>query len=230
MRVGSNKEANITKARSMIKEASLRGSKMVILPEMFNCPYNNSAFPKFAESYPDGPTFRMLSGTAREEKIVLVGGSVPEKEGQEIFNSCFVFNPKGELIARHQKVHLFDVDLAGGLSFHESKTLGGGKQITVVQSDLCTFGVAICYDIRFPELSRLMALAGAQLLIIPAAFNMTTGPAHWEILLRVRAIDNQVYVAGAAPARDLNSSYVSYGNSAVIDPWGNIIARADERE
>lgn len=230
MQVDEHKDLNISKARSMIKEASARGSRLVILPEMFNCPYASNIFPRFAENYPDGETIKMLSKAALEEEIYLIGGSIPEREEDLVYNTSFIFGPRGELLAKHQKIHLFDVELAGGLSFQESKTLGYGKKITVVETEICTFGVAICYDIRFPELSRLMAVMGAELIVIPAAFNMTTGPAHWEMLFRARAVDNQVFVVGAAPARNENASYVSYGNSAVVDPWGKIIARADEKE
>lgn len=230
MQVAENKDSNITKARSMIGEAAARGSRLVVLPEMFNCPYASNLFPKYAESFPDGETIKMLSLAAKEEAIYLVGGSIPERENGLIYNTSFVFGPRGELLAKHQKVHLFDVELSGGISFQESKTLGYGKSITVLKTEICTLGVAICYDIRFPELSRLMAVMGAELIVIPAAFNMTTGPAHWEMLLRARAVDNQVFVVGAAPARDRNASYVSYGNSAVVDPWGKIIVRADDKE
>lgn len=230
MQVAENKENNITKARFMIGEAAAGGSRLVVLPEMFNCPYASNFFPKYAESFPDGETIKMLSLAAREEGIYLVGGSIPERENGLIYNTSFVFGPRGELLAKHQKIHLFDVELSGGLSFQESKTLGYGRKITVVETGICTLGVAICYDLRFPELSRLMAVMGAELIVIPAAFNMTTGPAHWEMLLRARAVDNQVFVVGAAPARDKNASYVSYGNSAVVDPWGKIIARADDKE
>jgi len=230
MLVVEQKDQNLSKARSMIREASANGSKIVVLPEMFNCPYNSSYFPEYAESYPNGGTLKMLSEAAMEEGIYLVGGSLPEREESSIFNTCFVFGPRGEFLAKHQKIHLFDVDLSDGLSFRESKTLGCGKKITVVKTEICTLGVAICYDIRFPELSRLMVLMGADLIVIPAAFNMNTGPAHWELLLKARAVDNQVFIVGAAPARDINASYVSYGHSAIAAPWGNIIAQADEKE
>lgn len=230
MQVDEHKQQNISKASSMIREASARGSRLVVLPEMFNCPYDSNLFSRFAENYPDGETIRMLSKVSREEGIYLIGGSIPEREEGLVYNTSFIFGPQGEFLAKHQKIHLFDVELTGGLSFQESKTLGYGKKITVVETEICTFGTAICYDIRFPELSRLMAMMGAEIIVLPAAFNMTTGPAHWEMLLRARAVDNQVFVVGAAPARDKNASYVSYGNSAVVDPWGKIVAQADEKE
>lgn len=230
MSVGPSKEKNLARAAAMAGEAAANGASLVVLPEMFNCPYKESLFPVFAEAYPEGQTFQMLARTAQKENIYLIGGSVPERDGDAIYNTSFAFDPRGQLIARHRKVHLFDVDITGGVTFQESKTLGRGKQITVAKTDLCTFGLAICYDIRFPELCRLMVLEGAEIIIIPGAFNMKTGPAHWELLLRARAVDNQAYLVGAAPARDLQASYVSYGHSAVVDPWGDIVARADEKE
>jgi len=230
MLVTGQKDDNLAKARSMIREAAANGSEIVVLPEMFNCPYNSRLFPQYAESFPGGKTFKMLSEAAAAEGIYLVGGSLPERENGNIFNTSFVFGPQGEFLAKHQKIHLFDVDLPDGLSFHESKTLARGKVITVVKTAVANLGVAICYDIRFPELSRLMVLMGADVIVLPASFNMNTGPAHWELLLRTRAVDNQVFVIGAATARDTSASYVSYGNSAIVGPWGDIIARADEKE
>lgn len=230
MPIVKDKELNITRARSMIKEAAAGGCRLVVLPEMFNCPYNSSLFPEYAESYPEGNTLKMLSAAAAEERVYLVGGSIPEREEDVIYNTSFIFGPRGDMLAKHQKIHLFDVDLPDGLSFHESRTLGAGKKITVVKTDLCTIGVAVCYDIRFPELIRLMALMGAEVVVLPAAFNMNTGPAHWELLMRTRAVDNQVFIVGASSARDAGASYVSYGNSVIVDPWGKIMAQAGARE
>jgi predicted amidohydrolase len=129
-----------------------------------------------------------------------------------------------------KKAHLFDVELKEGLVFRESDVLSRGDGITVVDTGFGRIGVAICYDIRFPEVARIMALQGAKVMVVPAAFNMITGPAHWEVTLRTRALDNQLYVAGAAPARDEQASYVAYGHSMLVDPWGRVVESLDEKE
>jgi len=229
-KVLENKQANIKRAREMTEEAARAGARVVVLPEMFNCPYSSKFFPSFAEEYPGGETMSMLSETARTEKIYLFGGSVPEKENGRIYNTCFVFGPDGQLLARHRKAHLYDVELSDGLCFRESDTLGRGDTITVVDTAFGKIGVGICYDIRFPEMVRAVSLRGATLMVIPAAFNMITGPAHWELTFRMRAIDNQIYMAGAAPARNEEASYVAYGHSIVTDPWGKVVGSLDEKE
>ncbi|NPV27405.1 MAG: carbon-nitrogen hydrolase family protein [Firmicutes bacterium] len=228
--VVDDKTVNLKQARAMIKAAAQTGGQVVVLPEMFNCPHENKSFPVYAETFPNGETIQMLKEAAREEKIYLIGGSIPERDRERLYNTSFVFSPSGELLGRHRKIHLFDVQLASGLSFRESDTLAPGNTLTVVETEYCPIGVVICYDLRFPELLRLMALLGAQVIVVPAAFNMTTGPAHWEVLLRMRAVDNQVYVVGASPARNEAASYVAYGHSLVVEPWGRVIASADEKE
>lgn len=230
MTVGENKESNLEKARRMIGRAAETGAKLVVLPEMFNCPYVSDIFPKYAETCPEGESFRMLSSAADEEKVFLVGGSLPERDGNIIYNSSYVFDPEGKILGRHRKVHLFDVDLPGGIRVKESSTIGAGGGITVIKTDLCTIGVAICYDARFPELIRMMVLEGAEVIVIPAAFNMTTGPAHWELIHRSRAVDNQIYVIAASPARKSGAPYVAYGHSMMVDPWGDIFSRAGDGE
>ena len=230
MAVTTDKKNNIDKARRMIARAAAGGARLAVLPEMFNCPYVARVFPEYAEVYPEGETFKMLASAAREEGICLVGGSIPERDDAHVYNSSFVFGPGGEFLGRHRKVHLFDVDLPGGIRVKESSTLGAGQDITVIKAGICDIGVAICYDVRFPELVRLMALEGAKVIVIPAAFNMTTGPAHWEMLHRCRAVDNQVYVIAASPARDAGAPYVAYGHSVIVDPWGEIISSAGEEE
>ncbi|SHH22500.1 Predicted amidohydrolase [Caloranaerobacter azorensis DSM 13643] len=229
--VSENKKENIKNAEKMINSAADMGAELVVLPEMFNCPYNNSYFPKYAESYPDGETIKMLSKISKERGIYLIGGSIPEKDDKgNIYNTSFVFDKKGNIIGKHRKIHLFDIDVEGKISFKESDVLSRGDSLTIVDTEYCKIGVAICYDIRFPELFRLMVLKGVKVIIVPAAFNMTTGPAHWELLFRARALDNQVYMASAAPARDENASYISYGNSIITNPWGSIVGKLDEKE
>lgn len=229
MMVSEDKEKNVEKAESMIREAAEKGAKVVVLPEMFNCPYENKYFPLYAETYP-GKTTERLSLLTSEMEIYLVAGSIPEQEGDIIYNTSFIFGPKGKLIGRHRKMHLFDIDVEGKIRFKESDTLGYGEDITVVDTDFGKMGVAICYDMRFPELMRLMALEGAEVIIVPAAFNMTTGPAHWDITIKARALDNQVYFVAASPARNMEASYHAYGHSSIVSPWGDVIAQANAQE
>lgn len=229
MPVTSNKEKNIETALEYIRSAKNSGANIVCLPEIFNCPYDNKYFLEFSESYPNGETIRALSKIASDENIILIGGSIPEYHKGKVYNTCFVFNDDGSLICKHRKVHLFDIDINGEISFKESDTLSPGNEITVFDCKYGRIGVAICYDIRFPDMFKIMALQGAKLVVIPAAFNMTTGPAHWELTIKSRALDNQVYVAAVSPSRDLNSSYIAYGNSCITSPWGDTIAKLDEK-
>lgn len=213
----------------LVQQAARAGAELIVLPEMFNCPYSKELFPLYAESYPEGITFATLAEVARSQRVWLVGGSVPEREGDRIYNSAFVFNPEGQLMARHRKAHLFDVELPN-MIFKESATLVAGNDITLFSTPVGEIGVLICYDLRFPEMFRLLVERGAVAVVIPAAFNMVTGPAHWEVLLRARAVDNQVYVLAVSPARDPAASYVAYGHSMAVDPWGEVVARAGAGE
>lgn len=205
----------------------VRGADVIILPEIFNAPYSNAGFKRYAE-HAGGKTYTFLSEIAKEYGVYLVGGSIPECEGDKIYNTSFVFTPDGKEIARHRKAHLFDIDVIGGQSFHESDTLTPGDAVTVFDTPFGKIGLCICFDVRFPELSLAMAKKGAEVIIVPAAFNMTTGPLHWELLFRARAVDNQVFTVGVAPARDKSADYVSYGNSIVVSPMGQVIERFDE--
>ena len=229
MKVTADKAENLRHARELIDKAAAGGAELVMLPEMFNCPYENAAFPVYAEPA-GGESWQMLSRAAKENGVWLVGGSVPELEDGKIYNTCFIFDRKGNELARHRKVHLFDIDVPGGQRFKESDTLTAGDQITLVDTPWGKLGVAICFDIRFAEFFRVMGDGGAVLIAIPAAFNMTTGPAHWDLTFRMRAIDQQCFVAGCSPARDETASYVAYGNSLVADPWGSFPLHMDEKE
>ncbi|CCO09303.1 carbon-nitrogen hydrolase family protein [Desulforamulus hydrothermalis] len=226
LQVTADKKLNLRHARAAVQEAAGRGCRLAALPEMFNCPYGNRYFPAYAEEFPDGETIRCLAGLAKEYGIYLVGGSIPERSAGRLYNTSFVFGPDGNLLARHRKIHLFDIDIPGGISFKESATLAAGNSLTLFTTPFCRIGVAICYDIRFPELTRAMALQGIHLLVLPAAFNMTTGPAHWELTMRARALDNQIFVAAVSPARDNQAEYVAYGHSMVTSPWGEVLVQA----
>ena len=133
-------------------------------------------------------------------------------------------------IGKHRKTHLFDIDVKGGQSFKESDTLTAGNSGTVFDTEFGRMGVMICFDIRFPEFARMMVNDGAKMIFVPAAFNMTTGPAHWELSFRARALDNQIYMLGCAPARNPAASYISWGHSIFTDPWGRVVDMLDEKE
>lgn len=230
MYVVKEKQENLKKAEAMIREAAANGAQMIALPEIFNCPYSNKFFREYAET-PQGPTVTLLSSLAKELSVYLIGGSIPEKEHNLVYNSSFIFDRQGKLLGRHRKVHLFDIDLKGGVSMRESDTLTPGESMTVVETEYGKIGVAICYDVRFPELIRNMTLAGARLVVLPAAFTVATGASHWEITMRTRALDNQIYFAAVSPARDPNSQYYqAYGHSCIVNPWGEFCGRIDTRE
>ena len=172
----------------------------------------------------------MLVQMARSKQIWIVGGSVPERDDKnDIYNTCIVLNPAGEIVGKHRKVHLFDIDIPGKITFKESDSLSPGQTPTLVDTPWGKIGIGICYDIRFPEYAMLLRKQGARVLIYPGAFNMVTGPAHWELLQRARAVDNQVFVLTCSPARDSSEGavYVAWGHSSVITPWGDVLATTD---
>jgi omega-amidase len=238
--VGADKEANLVHAREKVAVAAAAGAELVMLPEIFNSPYSNDAFPVYAEELPpatpidagNSPSAAMLQAAAKEHSIFLVGGSVPEREGGRLYNTCMVFGPTGELLAKHRKTHLFDIDIPGKMTFKESETLTGGNQLTMFEGPHgVKAGVAICYDMRFPEMAQIAQQEGARIMLYPAAFNTTTGPHHWELLQRARAIDNLMFVATASPARSESSDgYQAWGHSTVVDPWGEVIATTEHAE
>ncbi len=236
MNVVDNKEKNIEKAIQMIKESKNQGADLAVLPEMFNCPYENEKFIEYAERLEDSQTLKEIAEIAKEENIHVLAGSIPElerddeKDTESIYNTAVFFDNNGKQLGKHRKMHLFDIDVKGKIYFKESDTLSAGNDFTIINTDLARIGIGICYDIRFVELSRIMALNGAEILIFPGAFNLTTGPAHWKLLFRSRALDNQVYAIGVAPALDEYASYNSYGHSIAVNPWGEVIEELDYGE
>ena len=229
MKGSVRKEESLRRAEQQLREAARNGAQLAVLPEMFNCPYETSCFPRYAEPA-GGPSWQFLSGMSKELGIYLVGGSVPEWDTGRIYNTSYIFSPQGQELARHRKVHLFDINVPGGQVFKESDTLTAGDQVTVIDTEFGRLGVAICFDIRFSELFRLMCQQGVKLIVVPAAFNMTTGPVHWELAFRMRALDSQCFVAGCSPARDTTASYVAYGHSLACDPWGTVLTDLGEDE
>lgn len=213
---------------------------MIVLPECFNSPYGCQYFPEYAEtiepsppSKEQAPSWHMLSSAAAETGTYVVGASIPELDpsDKKYYNTAFVFNPKGELLATHRKTHLFDIDIPGKIKFIESDVLSPGNKVTIVDlPDYGKIGLAICYDVRFPELAMIAARKDAFLLVYPGAFNTTTGPMHWALQGRARAMDNQVYVALVSPARDMDATYHAYGHSMVVDPNAEVLAEMDEKE
>jgi omega-amidase len=206
-------------------------AQIVALPECFNSPYGTHYFNEYAESIDNGPTIEMMSKTSRDLGIYLIGGSIPERSSDgKLYNTCIVFDPQGNQIARHRKVHLFDINIPGKITFYESKVLAPGNDFTHFNTEYGKIGLGICYDIRFPELAMKACKDGCVMMIYPGAFNLTTGPMHWTLLQRARAVDNQMYVAAVSPARDPNASYQAYGHTSLIDPTGKVVAEAQESE
>ena len=219
---GEDKAENLRAARQAIDDVVRAGAELVILPEMFCQPYETARFAEYAES-DGGPAQQMLAQAARDNGCWLIGGSICEEENGRYYNTSYVYDPMGRCVAKHRKVHLFDIDIKGGQYFKESDVLSAGERCTVFDSPWGKIGLAICFDIRFAEMAAAMVEAGARLLIYPASFNLSTGPRHWELLFRARAMDGQCYTVGVAPARNETASYVSWAHSIVCDPWAQVV-------
>ncbi|XP_045450246.1 omega-amidase NIT2-like [Melitaea cinxia] len=226
--VGPDKAKNLAAAVSEIHKAKEKGAQLVALPECFNSPYGTKYFEEYAEEVPSGLTSRTLSQAAAEAGVCVVGGTLPERRGAALYNTCTVWGGRGELLATHRKMHLFDIDIPNKITFKESEVLSAGDQITTFDYQGIKIGIGICYDLRFSEMAHLMAKQGCSLLIYPGAFNMTTGPKHWELLARARANDEQLWVALVSPARDTTAGYVAWGHSLLVDPWATVVDQLSE--
>ncbi len=221
MAVSANLEENLLVAKSQV--ALCRDADIVVLPEMFVCPYDTTCFPKYAQKQGE-EVWQALSQMARENQVYLVGGSVPERD-DGVYNTAYVFDPQGNQIAKHRKVHLFDIDVPGGQYFKESDTLTGGNHITTFDTPFGKMGLVICFDIRFP---KMFAQMEADVVFVPAAFNPTTGPAHWELLFRSRAVDYQCFTVGVSGS-PVPGGYQAYGHSIVVDPWGTVVCQLNQQ-
>lgn len=230
MKVTKDKSVNIKKAVELIKDAYQKGSELIVLPECWNSPYGTEYFKDYAENEDDSLSLKSISEISKELGVFVIAGSIPTKEDSKYFNSCFVFDSKGNKIAKYQKIHLFDIDIPNKITFQESKILSPGSKLTIFEFKGYKIGLGICFDIRFMELSNLYQKKGCDILVYPGAFNMTTGPNHWELLARSRALDNQLYVVVCSPSRDENASYVAFGHSMVCNPYGKVVESLDEKE
>lgn len=221
-----DKEANINHAISLIGQAADKNAQLITLPEIFFYPYELLALRKVADS--DNSTVEKLQQVALKHGIYLCTGSmaVRDKNGKGIRNTAYLIAPSGEILLTYSKCHLFDVKFKD-LHVRESVIFVPGTGVSIVDTPIGKIGILICYDIRFPEIARACTLKGAEIIIVPAAFNTVTGPPHWHALFQARAIENQIYILAASQARIDKSQYLSYGHSLFVDPWGTIQAEAD---
>ncbi|UNI15795.1 Omega-amidase [Purpureocillium takamizusanense] len=238
---GADKAANLRHAAEQVAAAAGAGARIVVLPECFNSPYGTGFFHEYAETLlpspppaDAAPSFHALAAMAADNAVYLIGGSIPERDpaaSGKLYNTSLVFGPDGALLDTFRKVHLFDIDIPGKITFRESEVLSAGNRVALVRlPEYGTIAVAICYDVRFPELATIAARNGAFALIYPGAFNLTTGDLHWKLLARARAVDNQIYVAMCSPARDMSATYHAWGHSMIVDPMAGVLAEADEKE
>lgn len=226
-----NKTDNIATALAMIDDAAGTGARLIALPEVWTYMGPGSGQRDAAETIPGDLTDR-LADRARRHGAFLHAGSIFEKAAGEprLFNTSVVFNPDGDIVATYRKIHLFDVVLDGVAAYQESANVSPGDDLVTLDIDGMTVGLAICYDLRFPELFRILALRGAEAIILPAAFTMTTGRDHWEVLIRARAIENQVFMIAPNQWGADSSGKWCYGRSVIVDPWGTVLATAADAD
>jgi len=223
-------DGNVATAERLLHEAAAGGADLAALPEVFTFYGSASRAAELAQPVP-GPITERLATIARDHGMWVLGGSIAERSDAHVFNTSTLFDREGELVASYRKIHLFDVDIPGQPPLRESNLFTGGEQLVTRQTDFGRVGLSICYDLRFPELYRGLAALGAELLTIPSAFTAVTGEAHWEVLLRARAIEDQCVVIAPAqwgswgPPEDGRRTY---GNSMVVDAWGRVLARAGD--
>jgi predicted amidohydrolase len=226
----ADKDRNRATAERLVRAAAADGAELVVLPEKWSILGDPDALRAGGEPL-DGPTLAAAAGWARELGIHLVAGSIAERleDGDRLANTSVLFGPDGERIAVYRKIHMFDVDV-GGIAYRESATEDAGEEIVTAPVGEAELGLAICYDVRFPELMRILAIRGAQVITLPSAFTRPTGSAHWEILVRARAIENQLFVVASGQIGVAPPHYDSWGHSMIVDPWGRVLAEAPDDE
>jgi len=231
MTSGPEKAANLEKAEKLVARAAATGADLVALPEKWDAIGEADVLYAAAEPLEGGETVAAMADWARRHGITLVGGSIAERrEGREkLSNTSIAFGPDGEVLGVYRKIHMFDVEVEGQV-YRESEAQEAGEEPVVVRGEGWPVGLTVCYDVRFPELYRILALEGAQLVTVPAAFTVPTGRDHWHVLLRARAIENQYYVVAPAQFGETRPGRPSYGRSLIVDPWGIVLAQAPDEE
>jgi predicted amidohydrolase len=226
-----DKAANIETAERLLAKAASTGADVVVLPEKWNAIGDADVLHAAAEPLDGGESVEAMARWAGRHGVTLVGGSITERrDGREkLSNTSLVFDPEGNLVAGYRKIHLFDVEV-GGVTYFESEVEEPGDQPVVADVEGWRIGLSVCYDVRFPELYRILALEGAELLTVPAHFTTPTGKDHWHVLLRARAIENQAYVAAAAQVGETLPGKPAYGRSLIADPWGTVLVQAPDVE
>jgi predicted amidohydrolase len=226
----TDKEENKGTAEALIREAASAGAQLVALPELWSCHGLDNVYRENAEPIP-GPTTDFLGDLARELGVYLLGGSILEggRDSERLANTSTFFDPSGEMTALYRKIHLFDVKVSDK-EYLESANIAPGSEIVAAKAGPATLGLSVCYDVRFPELYRLLALRGAEILAVPAAFTLQTGKDHWEILLRARAIENQAFVIAPAQWGQKADGRWTFGRSMIVDPWGIVLATCPDRD
>lgn len=222
-----NKEANLKAATRAVDRLAEQSVDLIVLPEMFNFHGLDDAYEQQAEPIP-GPASDWAGEQARRHGVFLHCGSFAERRGDRIFNTSMVFDRQGRELARYSKTHLFDVSLPDGLEYRESSTISAGADVVTCEVEGVTLGLAICYDLRFPQLFHALADEGAQVFVLPAAFTVATGISHWEPLVRARAIENGCYMAACGQWGAYARGRQTYGHSLLVDPWGTVVAQCRE--
>jgi predicted amidohydrolase len=227
----ADKSANLETAERLVAQAAASGADVVVLPEKWNVIGDAAVYHATAEPLEGGESVGAMSEWARRHGITLVGGSIAERrEGRaKLSNTSVVFDPDGQVVAVYRKIHLFDVEV-GGVVYRESEAEEPGDEPVVAEAEDWRLGLTVCYDIRFPELYRILALEGAELVTVPAHFTTPTGKDHWHVLMRARAIENQLYVVAAAQIGETLPGKPAYGRSLIADPWGIVLAQAPDEE
>jgi predicted amidohydrolase len=225
-----DKDRNLEVAERLVRAAAEDGAELIAMPEKWNVLGNTEALLKGAEPL-EGPSTSAAREWARELGIHLVAGSFSERlpNREKLFNTSVLIGPEGGIEATYRKIHMFDVDV-GGVAYRESEHEEAGREIVIAHAGEVPVGMTVCYDVRFPELYRILAVRGARVIVVPSAFTLHTGKDHWEVLLRARAIENQVFVVAPGQVGEAPPHYHSYGRSMILDPWGVVLATAPDEE